>query len=222
VSAARLASLELADPPERWRALGFAVTDSRLRVGDVGLVLGAPGEGIVGWRLEGLSLPAEIDGLPPAGPGEEDHAAWEGSHPNGAVGIDHLVVLTPDFDRTAAALDAAGLALRRIRDAGGFRQGFRRLGPAILELVERQPDDSRAGHSGEAGRRAAGRREQPEGPARFWGLVVIVEDLEALAERLGEHLGSIKPAVQAGRRIATLPESAGSSVALAFMTPPDR
>jgi hypothetical protein len=196
VSTARLASLELADPPERWRALGFGVTDSRLRVGDVGLVLGAPGEGIVGWQLQGLERAAEIDGLPPAGPSEEDHAAWQGSHPNGAVGIDHVVVLTPDFDRTAAALDAAGLALRRIRDAGGFRQGFRRLGPAILELVE-----------------------GPDGPTRFWGLVVIVEDLEALAERLGEHLGSIKPAVQPGRRIATLRDSAGLGEAVAFISP---
>jgi hypothetical protein len=77
--------------------------------------------------------------------------------------------------------------------------GFRRLGPAILELVE-AVDGAPA-------------------PARFWGLVVVVEDLDALAEQLGEHLGSIRRAVQPGRRIATLRESAGLGEAVAFMGP---
>jgi hypothetical protein len=89
------------------------------------------------------------------------------------------------------------MPLRRVRDAGGFRQGFRRLGPAILELVEL--------------------REASAGDARFWGLVVIVADLDALAERLGPLLRPIKPAVQPGRRIATLDRSAGLSPQIAFM-----
>jgi hypothetical protein len=91
------------------------------------------------------------------------------------------------------------MELRRIRHApGGFRQGFRRLGPAILELVETP--------------------EAPDGPARFWGLVVNVTDLGALAERLGDRLGPVKPAVQPGRHIATLRESAGLGQAVAFMS----
>src|SRR5207248_1668394 len=84
------------------------------------------------------------------------------------VGLDHVVVTTPDFDRSSAALAEAGLELRRVREApGGVRQGFRRLGPAILELV------------------AAPGASDPTAPARFWGLVVIVSDLDALAARLG-------------------------------------
>jgi hypothetical protein len=198
VSSVRLASLTLADPPERWQALGFAVEQSRLRVGEVGLVLGAPGSGITGWALDGPESELEPDGLPWSAPGGEA-TEWPGEHPNGAVGVDHVVVTTPDFDRTAAALERAGLELRRIRDAGGFRQGFRRLGPAILELVE-----------------ASG---APDGPARFWGLVVIVADLEALAGRLGDQLGRVKPAVQPGRKIATLRRDAGLSTNVAFMDP---
>jgi hypothetical protein len=89
--------------------------------------------------------------------------------------------------------------LRRIRDAGGFRQGFRRLGPAILELVETV--------------------DAPAGPARFWGLTLIASDLDALAERLGDRLRPIKDAVQPGRRIATLDRSAGLRTNVAFMTP---
>jgi hypothetical protein len=113
--------------------------------------------------------------------------------------------VTPDFDRTAAALAAAQLPLRRIREVGApadpkaFRQGFRRLGPAILELVEV--------------------KAAPPGPARFWGLVVIVDDLDALERRLTDRLGDIKPAVQVGRHIATVRDHAELGQKLAFMDP---
>ena len=194
-----LAELRLADPPARWEALGFRVeADAAIVLGGVRLTLGAPGEGIVAWTLTGISARVgDIDGLAtgvaaPAGPEPS-------AHPNGALALDHVVVLTPDFERTAGALEQAGLPLRRIRDAGGFRQGFRRLGPAILELVE-----------------AVG---APAGPARFWGLVAIVEDLDGLAARLGDRVGAVKPAVQPGRRIATVRTSAGLGPALAFMSP---
>ncbi|HWK16210.1 MAG TPA: hypothetical protein VNR66_02040 [Solirubrobacteraceae bacterium] len=194
-----LAELRLADPPARWEALGFRVeADAAIVLGGVRLTLGAPGEGIVAWTLTGISARVgDIDGLAtgvaaPAGPEPS-------AHPNGALALDHVVVLTPDFERTAGALEQAELPLRRIRDAGGFRQGFRRLGPAILELVE-----------------AVG---APAGPARFWGLVAIVEDLDGLAARLGDRVGAVKPAVQPGRRIATVRTSAGLGPALAFMSP---
>jgi hypothetical protein len=211
-----LAGLRLADPPARWEALGFRVeADAVIVLGGVRLALGAPGEGIVAWTLTGISARVgDIDGLAtslaaPAGPEPSAHpngapAGPEPSdHPNGALALDHVVVLTPDFERTAGALEEAELPLRRIRDAGGFRQGFRRLGPAILELVE-----------------AVG---APAGPARFWGLVAIVGDLDGLAARLGDRVGAVKPAVQPGRRIATVRTSAGLGPALAFMSPvPER
>lgn len=194
-----LIGLRLGDQPERWQALGFTVEEGVCCVGGVSLQLGAEESGISGWAVTGLD--SELDGLPvlpEIAPGEP------ANHPNSAIGLDHVVVVTPDFDRTAAALDDAEMALRRIREVPGgkqrraFRQGFRRLGPTILELVE-----------------APG--AQP-GPARFWGLVVIVADLDALAEILGEHLGSARQAVQPGRRIATLRESAGLGEAVAFMS----
>lgn len=191
-----LLALALGDPPERWRALGFALAGDRLFLGGVGVRLGAPGQGIAGWRVAGIER--EVDGLasieplpPPSGPGE---------HPNGALGIDHLVVLTPDFGRTSTALEAAAIPLRRVvRRPDGARMGFRRLGPAILELVE-----------------AA---DAPAGPARFWGIAVAVADLDALAGRLGAHLGAIAPALQPGRRIATLRRSAGLGQPVAFIEP---
>jgi hypothetical protein len=207
VSGPELVGLALGDPSERWAALGFDVEDSRLCLGGVVLKLDAGGEGILAWRLRGVDPEAEIDGLAAIGADLESTPA---DHPNGAVGIDHVVVATPDFDRTAVALEQAGIGLRRVRDAGGFRQGFRRLGPAILELVEARHGAGGPSSAGDAAGAA---------PARFWGLVVIVEDLQALAERLGERLGKIRPAVQPGRQIATLRDAAGLSTKVAFMDP---
>src|SRR5690349_19055354 len=82
VSGPELASLSLADPPERWRGLGFGVGGGGTRIGGVGLELGVAGEGIVGWELRGLDAPVEIDGLPWASPGQERADA---EHPNGAI-----------------------------------------------------------------------------------------------------------------------------------------
>src|SRR6185437_13385962 len=145
-----LAAVWIADPAEQWSALGFDIAGGRLVLGGVVVHLDSPGRGIARWALTGIDPTIiEIDGLPtetaPATPAPTPVTpapppATE--HPNGAVGIDHVVVITPDFDRTAAALERAALSLRRIRDVPGtgqrapFRQGFRRVGPAILELVE--------------------------------------------------------------------------------------
>jgi hypothetical protein len=194
----KLAALRVGDPPETWSALGFDVVGTSVGLGGVTIELEPTGRGIAGWRLRGIDPIDSLDGLVTeidTVPATEGHAV----HPNGAVGLDHVVALTSRFDRTAAALAEAGLELRRIRRApGGFRQGFRRLGPAIFELVETPGE--------------------PDGPARFWGLVITVSDLDALADRLGRELGQAKPAVQPGRRIATLRESAGLGQAVAFMS----
>jgi hypothetical protein len=192
-----LVQLELADHPDLWRALGFEVRDGAVVLGGVRVVLGSEGRGITNWSISGITA-TDIDGLSttPASPPRQQISV---THPNGATRIDHVVIATPDFERTAKALDAAGMPLKRTRDAGGFRQGFRRLGPAILELVEA--------------------KTAPEGPATFWGLVVIVNDLDALAERMQDRLGTIKNAVQPGRRIATLRSEAGLGQPVAFMDP---
>jgi hypothetical protein len=190
-----LADLWIADAPERWEALGFDVRGGIVALGGVRVRLGGEGHGILAWAIDGVA-PGEIDGLATkeAAPPPQPQSV---THPNGATGLDHVVITTPDFTRTRTALEAAGMPLSRIDGT----MGFRRIGPAILELVQ----------ASDPGR--------PEDPARFWGLVVVVRDLDGLAERLGEHLGAIKKAVQPGRRIATLRSTAGLSPAVAFMDP---
>jgi hypothetical protein len=170
----------------------------------VRLELGAPGErGIAGWRVRGLARGGGmLDGLATeASDAPEREPAPASAHELGVAGVDHVVVATPDLERTFAALDAAGLELRRVREAGPeARQGFYRLGPCILEVV-------------------GPREANGDGPASFWGLVLVVEDLDAAAARLGPLLGAPRDAVQEGRRIATVRREAGLGTAVALMTP---
>ena len=171
--------------------------------------------GIRDWTVAGLDAPAgagTVDGIPTtfAPPGEEPGDAAQPTapaHPNGATGIDHVVILTPDVDRTTAAFGELGLAVRRIRETDSYgapmRQAFLRLGPTVVEVV--------GGHEG-TGQTAA------EAPAGWFGLALDVDDLDAVAALLGEGLGSIKPAVQEGHRIATIRHKTfGLSVAVALM-----
>jgi hypothetical protein len=158
----------------------------------------AQGNGIRSWSVRGLpGARGAVDGLAQHQARSEPGQARAA----GSIRLDQLVIATPDFDRTAAALAAAGLALKREqtlrRGDELLRQGFRRLGEPVLELVSTPA--------------------VPSGPARFWGLGFTVERLEELRERLGDRLGEIRPAVQPGRRIAPLRESAGVEVPIAFL-----
>jgi hypothetical protein len=203
-------ALTVADAPAAWRAVGFDVDDDgACRIGTV-VVRIAPAEGrpgIRGWSLRGVE-PGAIDGLPTE---RSEAPAHEPAprHPNGVATVDHLVAFTPDRARTAAALEAAGLRLRRMRDeptpGGGGFQAFFRLGEVILEVIEFAPDSPGA--------------SRPDAPARFWGLAFGVDSLDSAAELLGNRLGEPRDAVQPGRRIATLKRSAGVGVPMALMTP---
>jgi hypothetical protein len=204
VAGPQLAGLAIADPPERWAALGFGVVENRVELGGVSIELGGPGTGITGWTLAGAdaALGHDIDGLFTTRREKVTETVAqslrvESEHPNRALGVDHVVIVTPDFDRTAGALDAAGLGLWRTRLAGERRQGFRRLGPAIMEIVEAPEADAPG----------------------FWGLTVTVTDLAAARAYMGVHLGGVRPAVQPGRHIATLGRGAGLSTRVALMDP---
>jgi hypothetical protein len=167
-------------------------------VGGVRLAFGADGErGIAGLQMRGLEA-GSIDGLAVHA---SDAPGDAGSHPLGAVAVDHVVARTPDFARTIGALQDAGLDLRRTRNAGPqAQQGFFNLGTAILEVVGPHEADG-------------------DGPASFWGLVLVVSDLDAAVRQLGDLAGSPRDAVQPGRRIATVRREAGLGTAVALMTP---
>lgn len=201
-----LAGLAVADPPELWSELGFSVTAGSCRVGTVDIAFGAPGSGVVSWALAAAEPVAggALDGLVTTCGGGASPGCPPGRHDNAVTSIDHVVVATPDLERTVGALARLGLTERRRRDAGrpggrSMTQVFFRLGEVILELV---------GPPEPAG----------DGPARFYGLAFQVSDLESTAAVLGPRLRPVKPAVQPGRFIATLDRAAGSTVDMAFMS----
>jgi len=204
------------DEPDAWRSAGFTVDDDgTCRVGRVRIRLAGRdgGKRIRTWSLCELDADlldrdessglTHIDGIPttastadPCNPAD---------HANGAVLIDHIVLVTPDQQRTVAAFERVGLAARRTRETdtygAPFLQTFFRAGEVILELIgpETPSGDGRAG---------------------FFGLAFTVADLDATAALLGDGLGDVKDAVQPGRRIGTLRHKQFDiSVATALMSP---
>ena len=89
-------------------ALGFGVTGGAARCSVASRSI---------WRLRGVGSPAgrsvgstRRDRDRRVGDRDRDGAPRPAEHPNGAVGIDHVVAITPDFDRTAAGARAGGTA----------------------------------------------------------------------------------------------------------------
>jgi hypothetical protein len=216
-SAVTIDELVLADEPERWAALGFTVAAGCAQLGRVSLRLAGlgAGRGILSWSLRGIAG-VELDGLPTER-SESPLRAIAPAHPNGVLAIDHIVAFSPALDRSVRALQGAGLDLRRIREqptpAGAPRQAFFRLGEEVLEVVQ-EPDGVVEHQDGPA--------HDPARSARLWGLALTVEDLDRAVEGLGENVGSIRPAVQPGRRIATVRRSAGLAIPVALIHPPTR
>jgi hypothetical protein len=204
-----LDELTVADPPGAWSALGFAVDGDTCVVGEVRIRLVGEdaGKGLTGWALRDVGS-TELDGLATTRSDRQPPSAAP-AHPNGVAALDHVVAISPELDRTVAVLEEAGLDLRRIREeptpAGAPRQAFFRLGATILE-VGQEP--------AEATGRAGGDRR-----AFFWGLAFVAPDLDAAVATLGDRVSEARPAVQPGRRIATLRRSAGLSIPVALITP---
>lgn len=194
-----LRRVALGDAAAAWSRLGFAVDGEGVcQVGGVALELRGHGGGFAGWTLAGDGS-GDVDDLATAwvAPAGDDAVRAAAEHPNGVIGIDHVVLLTGSLARTTGALEAAGAEIRRVAEVGTRRTAFLWLGDVICEVAE-------AGE-GEA--------------ATLWGLTLVTADLDATAVRLGDALAPPRAAVQPGRRIAPLRRDAGLGLAVAFITP---
>jgi len=211
-----LTDLVVGDEASAWEAAGFHVDGDRVAIGGIVVrLVGADdprGRGVLGWTMAGLTGdgptgdgPIDLDGIPTAPRSEPATRDESPTHPNGTVGLDHVVVVSPDLDRTIGRFEVAGLEVRRIRDVGGpdapRRQVFFWIGDTILELV------------GPA-------EPQGDGSSRIWGLSMVVADIDRTAAFLGDRTGRVKDAVQPGRRITTLRHrDLDITVPIAFMSP---
>lgn len=214
-----IADLWVATPIDPWLNVGLtAQSDSYICVPDLGLrFVSAPADlattspRIVGWTLVDPALedaastsvsPVEVDGIATTYVSKLICSQPPTSR-LGILGVDHVVVMTGQLERTCTAITTATRApLKRIRDAGGgVRQGFHRCGKVIIEVVERPDIDVVT-------------------PASIWGLVLTVQDLDKVMQWLGpDAISAPRPAVQKGRKIATFKREAGLGVAVALMTP---
>ena len=179
----------VADEPAAWESAGFTVDpDAVCRIGTVRirLVGRERGTGLVGWSLR-AAVDGDLDGVPTAA--SDQAKPQPAQHANGVTSIDHVVLLSPDLNRTKVALKTIGLEPRRERDGelGGaaIKQVFYRFGEVIVEVIG-SPD-----HVG-------------DGPSTLWGITFVVDDIDAAAEFFGDQTSPVKDAVQPGRRITTL------------------
>ena len=221
-----LCTLHIGDDASTWGTAGFEVRNRSpagpsVQLGTVRIQLhGSDGpRGLLRWDLASPELPGPTPGATPPTPATRDldglPTAWvpgapeesTENHPNRVTSIDHVVVSSPDVDRTVRALTARGFRERRRQTTGRYGepmiQVFFWVGDVILELV--------------------GPTDVPEGslgPAAFFGLALTSSDLEATAAGLGDLLGAPREAVQPGRLIATLRLGrVGGSVATVVMSP---
>jgi hypothetical protein len=205
--------LILACSPDPWQDSGFEVVGEAVEIGSVRIRFAEneDGRGIIGCTMRDLEL-EEPDGLPIHRSQAPPRETRSDPHPNGVIGLDHLVAFCSGLERTIPAIEQAGLELRRLREeptpAGAPRQAFFRLAEVILEVIESPPGSHE--------------ERNPAAASRFWGLAFSVTDLDATVSYLGDRLGEPRDAVQPGRRIATVRREAGLGVAVAFMTPDPR
>lgn len=206
MSSARICELVIGGSRANWAQVGinfsregvFAIGEIALRIDE------SLPPGMHSWVLSNIdSTIVSIDGISTSG--DVDESQLEQNDSTGFVltplGIDHVVVNTPDLERTSQALQqATGAELKRIRDAGNsVRQGFHRLGDVIIEIVSAP--------------------SMPVGNASLWGFVLNVKDVNEVAAYLGpDVLSPPKPAVQKNRLIATFRGAVGLGVPVALMS----
>ena len=198
------------DPQEAWEAAGFTVDDDGCcRVGAVRVRL-------VGREAASGSSAGRCAAHPPPRSPTACSTACPPPSPTLRPWTRPCTPTGPPTSTTSSCsppiclappwlLGRIGLEPRGERESDTYgapmKQVFFRLGEVILELI---------GQPGSTG----------EGAPGFFGLAITVDDLDGLAVQLGERLGTIKDAVQEGRRIATLRHrDLGMSVATAFMSP---
>lgn len=195
----QLTQLHLPAEPTAWAAAGFDGGAS-IWLGNTALLPAADTPGLAA-TIDGID---DLDGLELAPALSVADPMASVSHRNTAMAIDHVVVMSPDCDRTTQRFESAGLEARRVRliesASGTRRQTFFWMGDVVCEMVG--PDV------------ASG-----DGPATWWGLALTVRELDTARTLLGDHATDIKDAVQPGRQVCTVRSQANLEVPTLLISP---
>ncbi|MBC95743.1 hypothetical protein CL649_02630 [bacterium] len=209
VSGCQLIEINLTDDALSWERIGFEiVTENSIQtiiVGNTKLCFEEIDEvkGITSVHVEGIKKNVDSLNFNPTALSSKNFEA--SFHHNRIERIDHLVVTTPNPDRTTKALVKAGVTLSGIRTFGSSpnqtRQSFFWLGDVILELV--------------------GPHQAPKaGKPLFWGLALVSSDINETVRHLGDLCTPLKDAIQPGRKITTVKtRDLSIGVAIAIMSP---
>lgn len=202
-----LHTIVVGDAPAAWASAGFTLTgknENEVVVGPIRIrLVGGDRRGAVAWEFSGLNDDGSVDGLLSLARHEPEPV--DVAHPNKVTLLDHVVLMSPDIERTVTALRATGFEpkRRRILDTATppRQQVFFWAGPTILELVGPLEAESAK-------------------PATIWGLALVSDDLDASKAHLDNLLSDPKEAVQSGRQIATMrTRDLDISLTLALMSP---
>lgn len=238
----QLRALTVGDNPGAWQQAGFTVVDNSTIIGSVTINFDEQsGPGIVSWTLgdmpadaaetlDKLGLPTHsaINSGSAAGPTTNDSGVHPATadHSNAVDRIDHLVIQAADMVAATSAMAAAGFVARHHRpiphSEEPAQQVFYWAGDVIVELVGPVPVtwDQRVEASAEVDVSTATDNGRHSYDAWFWGLALASSDLDHTVTTLGSRTSAPRPAVQAGRHITTVDQTAfGISVPLAVLSP---
>ena len=200
----QMSELHLPGEPSLWEAIGFSVVGGSFVLGQVTCNVGSAGPG---WAFAGTdAVPNELCGVPTTVANLTPTSGSSLGHPNGALKVDHVVLVSQSPTKTAQELEAFGMVAKgaRVLGSGGAQRAAVLFwsGELLIELV---------------GPAAEG--PDAKSLAQIWGVTFVVASFDRIAEIADGLLSPPRDAVQPGRQIVTIDRSAGLGVAVAFITP---
>jgi len=235
---AKLVGLVSGDAPSAWRKAGFLVLELSeasaalrralqecnaqgfIKVGRLAIgFTGSSSEGISHWIWSGVvpesTTIADIPTISMMDDADESKEAKP--HPNGVIGVDHIVLHTRNLSKVEATFRTLGSKLRAQRDdiyPGVIQSFFRPANETIIEVVSPK---------------AVSPAKDDENPIfgfisdkiLVWGITFVTRDMSKTKSFLGEGLGKVLDAKQGGgRKIGTLRNKVFEiNSAIALMTP---
>ena len=225
-----LLEIELGDTAAAWRAAGFAVTAAGdcwcVHLGGVKIVLNEKGGGL--WRMTvGSQLASaktqQLESVQLAAlPDYPQSTDSPSQHPNSCLGLGEVVLYAPHLGRFVEAMAACGISLKKPPKPMGDDHCVARYmlkcgasGQQLRLLVVGAKDPAATIDSNSSFWMVPAETEG----VHLTGWLPLVRDLQQLTYNVPE-IGSVKPAVQKGRQIATLKAKAiaGLTGTFAFLS----